>query len=988
MLRTAVCWFAVVILIGTSCAAEEVTSQPDADVVLEVHVTGAEWPAWAVQYGQEVWHGTPSDADDSNGVIAVSEVVDRVRHSIVVEERLGTVLSDYYSVELGGSGIAFQTVSNLGDWGFRLKTDRVQVGGKDATLRTSGAQEWLLAGNTMQRMHDTELGVVEHYEARQEGLEVTWLLLTRPKPGQDLRVEVAIDGALLRAEADTSFSVLDLSNRVRARIRPAVLVDARGTRWAVAGTRTDAGLAYSVGAEILQEASFPIALDPTVGPEFSLGNAAAVEQLSPVVGASSDTYLVAWSDARNGSADIIAARVEAGTGTILDPAGIEVSTAGLAQTSPAVACNGTDFLLVWEDARNGTTDVFGARVAASTGTVLDASGISIASGAGNQIEPSVASNGQGFLVGWTETQAGSLLDIMASRIDGAGAVLDPTGIDVSDAIGTQQRSSVASDGVNYFIAWQDFREALDFDIYGTLVDGATGVVEATFGRRISEAEGDQIEVSVASNGNAYMLAWEDHRDGATSDIYGGVVNQFGSLIVVPGFPLNVNANGFPIATAVEDQKSPEIAAFNSNYLLVWLDDRNGNDDVFGGRVNGANASALDGQGFMISADGVNEAEPSLASTTDQALVAFRRSGSVRARLIDASCGDGVLDANEECDDGNMIQTDACPNSCEFAVCGDGFIEAGVEDCDGNGAGVGGESDTCNQGCSISICGDGIVNATANEECDDGNADDSDACRDTCVEAVCGDGAVELAREECDDGNTSNEDECLSFCVAAFCGDTYILTDIEDCDDGNQESGDACSSTCSRDSDNDSISDADEVDDLDLSTPATNSDDDADPDFLDTDSDNDTLSDAEEAGDTDLDTPPVDSDDDGTPDFRDRNSDGDDLEDGDDNCPTVSNPDQSNLDEDRFGDACDIDIDGDGVLNDADNCPNDRNARQGDEDADGIGDACDTEDESGGCGCAFSSSRGSDTGGLALCLLALLGFRRRRYLGDARRGRLS
>ena len=37
-----------------------------------------------------------------------------------------------------------------------------------------------------------------------------------------------------------------------------------------------------------------------------------------------------------------------------------------------------------------------------------------------------------------------------------------------------------------------------------------------------------------------------------------------------------------------------------------------------------------------------------------------------------SCGDGVVDAGfEQCDDGNDIDTDACPNSCRFTNCGDG-----------------------------------------------------------------------------------------------------------------------------------------------------------------------------------------------------------------------------------------------------------------------------------------------------------------------------
>ena len=45
------------------------------------------------------------------------------------------------------------------------------------------------------------------------------------------------------------------------------------------------------------------------------------------------------------------------------------------------------------------------------------------------------------------------------------------------------------------------------------------------------------------------------------------------------------------------------------------------------------------------------------------------------------CGDGVVQAGEQCDDGNTNNTDACKNDCTFNVCGDGFVYTGVEQCD-------------------------------------------------------------------------------------------------------------------------------------------------------------------------------------------------------------------------------------------------------------------------------------------------------------------
>ena len=52
---------------------------------------------------------------------------------------------------------------------------------------------------------------------------------------------------------------------------------------------------------------------------------------------------------------------------------------------------------------------------------------------------------------------------------------------------------------------------------------------------------------------------------------------------------------------------------------------------------------------------------------------------------EAICGNGFVETGEECDDSNIIATDAC-NLCKNAVCGDGIIRTGLEQCDGNNLG--------------------------------------------------------------------------------------------------------------------------------------------------------------------------------------------------------------------------------------------------------------------------------------------------------------
>lgn len=92
-----------------------------------------------------------------------------------------------------------------------------------------------------------------------------------------------------------------------------------------------------------------------------------------------------------------------------------------------------------------------------------------------------------------------------------------------------------------------------------------------------------------------------------------------------------------------------------------------------------------------------------------------------------SCGDGVVDPDEQCDDGNTDGTDSCTSSCQLNVCGDGSVFLGQEQCDegiNNGASCdsayGSSCTACSLSCRYEVasgefCGDGVRNG--NEYCD-------------------------------------------------------------------------------------------------------------------------------------------------------------------------------------------------------------------------------------------------------------------------------
>jgi cysteine-rich repeat protein len=156
------------------------------------------------------------------------------------------------------------------------------------------------------------------------------------------------------------------------------------------------------------------------------------------------------------------------------------------------------------------------------------------------------------------------------------------------------------------------------------------------------------------------------------------------------------------------------------------------------------------------------------------------------------CGDGQVDVGEQCDDGNLDNSDTCTALCQKARCGDGFVQLGAEECDdGNTQ----DDDMCTNLCTVDAgkqCGNGKLDP--GEQCDDGNDLDTDSCLSTCVPYTCGDGFVHMVFEECDDGNPDVSDDCVD-CLAATCGDGFLHTGVEACDDGNPDNTDDCLATC-------------------------------------------------------------------------------------------------------------------------------------------------------------------------------------------------
>jgi len=329
-------------------------------------------------------------------------------------------------------------------------------------------------------------------------------------------------------------------------------------------------------------------------------SAASNNQRNPCVTFDSKNYLVVWEDRRSGvSYDIYGARLDT-SGVVLDTSGIAISVAPNHQYNPAAASVGMEYLVVWDDKRNGNySDIYGARLDTS-GVVLDTSGIAISTNPNYQEYASIASDGTNWLVVWHDYYCRGVATCGA-RVDQSGTVLEPTGLIFSCAANDQWSPAVAFDGTNYLVVWHDYRSDESFDIYGVRVDTSGTVLDPSC-IAICTASNDQNDPSVVFDNTNFFVVWSDGRNGSDFDIYGAQVSQSGT---VP------NPSGISISNATGDQMTPAVAFDGTNYLVVWSDRRSGIYNIYAARVN-QTGTVLDPSGIAISTVNQEQRYPAVA----------------------------------------------------------------------------------------------------------------------------------------------------------------------------------------------------------------------------------------------------------------------------------------------------------------------------------------------------------------------------------------
>ena len=186
-----------------------------------------------------------------------------------------------------------------------------------------------------------------------------------------------------------------------------------------------------------------------------------------------------------------------------------------------------------------------------------------------------------IIFGWSDTRD-SMRDVYVQKIDTQGNRLwGEKGIAVTTAYGRQEDPLlVGDDNGGAFIIWIDYRSEPDTkgDVYAQHVLSDGSLVWSLEGQPIVVKDGAQRSPNMCKDGNggAYII-WKDLSLGQYEHVYATHISS-NNEIINPG-------QGIPIMTNDSHHNgiSLEIAGLGEA-AMAWVDDRNGNLDIFGQRI--------------------------------------------------------------------------------------------------------------------------------------------------------------------------------------------------------------------------------------------------------------------------------------------------------------------------------------------------------------------------------------------------------------------
>jgi hypothetical protein len=408
---------------------------------------------------------------------------------------------------------------------------------------------------------------VERLQNGEAGVEQSWRFDAMPAGAGDLVVEVRASGLEYAGETPGGLHFRDPVSGLGFRYGRATWVDGAGAKSEVVPAWDGERIVMRVPAAVLAASTYPAVLDPIVGAEFGLDNAVTpvppmADQATPAVASDGTGWLVVWSDTRSGFDNDIVGALITSSGTVTSGNGISISTFDSYQYTPAVAYSSVSsrYLVAWSDYRTGNANVY-YNLLDAAGNVQFATDQQASNSGGDIYDPAVAGNvttgsTNAFAITWAAEDG---TEIRAARIGTGGGLQDALpGVLVTspgtNVFGTTIAYSAGQS--RYLIAWRQGFSGSG-DIKGRFFSSG-GVLASTFNIAASALDENDPSVTCLGAGSTDCVAAWSAPAGGLSQINLIIVKSDGTL----GTSNSVGAGGLNLTR-------PSIATGSSEIYLAF-----------------------------------------------------------------------------------------------------------------------------------------------------------------------------------------------------------------------------------------------------------------------------------------------------------------------------------------------------------------------------------------------------------------------------------
>jgi hypothetical protein len=222
----------------------------------------------------------------------------------------------------------------------------------------------------------------------------------------------------------------------------------------------------------------------------------------------------------------------------------------------------------------------------------------------------IQSDGQGGVyIACQDFRNGLDYDVYVQHLGPNGEYLWGTGVLACNANGTQTNPKIDPDNTGgVIVSWTDMRNGVDYDVYAQRIDANGNLLWGSAGAPVAVAPGNQSAIDLLSNAvvDGVILTWKDMRNGADYDIYADKLSWDGIS--------QWQFNGMPVCNNSGDQINPNITGDGiGGATIVWQDQTLGDFDVRAQRIHPQGVLQFGLSGYLISNATGDQTSPKCAS---------------------------------------------------------------------------------------------------------------------------------------------------------------------------------------------------------------------------------------------------------------------------------------------------------------------------------------------------------------------------------------